>query len=478
MKKNIMSLGVAWTYEIMAAVAGLVVAAALTIPYYNSVAVDGFNSVSAEDWSLIAVMALPFLMASMAELFKIPFVQAFMTTKQKMWKLFFGSMVFVVSVITFETMYTGLSSGFSARNFIVEDVQTQIKEKEGKIESIITGMGKDTKEELISQYESHLSSLEKEKNEILVLINTETAPLKARLETLEDNKLIDQKGLDAKIINAQRSVDSAQDNLSNARTAFTTCKTESELFVTCLDTDVKRAEKTYNDAQSKLNSIPTVSTKFDSDISSVKQKIAKIEADNAKHPKIAAITAKISKLTTNHNETLNGLTTTGVKGVADKAELESDIAKLNTELDKAGRNNVAYRLSNAIDITLDMATLVLAASLAFIISVLGPALATGYFIANGQWVGWFNKDKPKKTKRKSKFRALARSIILKKRKPTIKEVEVEKEVIKEVKVEVEKEVIKEVIVEKTIVKHVPVYTNDPDLLELTKQYISTDTEVK
>ena len=444
----------AWSLEISVAIIGLIIAVANT-----SVITESLTNMSLADVSGIVVIASVLVISAIIELTKIPFMKAFMITKKKSWRLTFLAILACVSFITFETLSNGFISAFDARNQDLNVLLVDINEKQSTLEGLNTLGDSGAK----NPYPAQIESLNNQRLVLMGNLATETIKLNAKLDRLNDLKDEDKERL--KAIHESKRLSQQQ-----AQEALTACKVSPDCWNSApLQATLDKANRELAESESNAPS------KYDVEINQMISKIAAIEATLATHPEVVELDQQIKKANNDSNDFINKR----VLNTEIVEKLNTEIAVLEKQLDKDGRGNFTYSIAKFFDLQLDKATTWLSMLVAVVITIVGPAMAAHHYLP--VWVNFF-KSKPKakiKTKRKSKFRALARSIILKKRKPTIKEVEVE--VIKEVEVPVEKivEVVKEVevMVEKTIVKHVPVYTNNEDLLELTKEF-KMDEELK
>ena len=439
----------AWSLEISVAIIGLVIAVANT-----SIIMESIVELSVANLSNLVVIGSVLLVSALIELTKIPFMRAFMVTKRKSWRLGFFVILMTVSFITFETLSNGFISAFDARNRSLNVLIVDINEKEGILNSIGTGSSTE------NPFPAQIKSLKESKEDISDRLNSKAIPLRAELERLRGLKAEDKSALMI-VLESKRS------SQSQAQQALTTCKASSSCW------DSSSAQATLNKANKELSQAESdysAPSKFDSKINQTISEIANIESRLAKDPEIVDINGQIEDLKKQSLSFVNNI----VNGDKKVENLGIDISKLNKQLDMEGRSNFTYSISKFFEISLNDATTWLSVLVAFVITIVGPAMAASHYLP-----AWVNFFKPRK-ERKSRIRALARSIILKKRKAIVKEVEVEVvkevEIIKEVEVEVVKEV--EVVVEKTIVKHVPVYTNNEDLLELSNVFINQDTEEK
>ena len=95
----------AWAVEFLAAGIGLSLAWLFLFIQVDLLKQDG--SLSPNDWMLVFVAAIPFLMVAIIELTKIPMVFACYFSTSRLGKYLFGITLFFLSIITFETFTNG-----------------------------------------------------------------------------------------------------------------------------------------------------------------------------------------------------------------------------------------------------------------------------------------------------------------------------------------------------------------------------------
>ena len=278
----------------------------------------------------------------------------------------------------------------------------------------------------------------------------------------------------------------ANKNLSDAIT-LTNNKTDSQN-----DRRLKGAKKTKKEAQERVDNLNGCS--WYSDCSGYTQKV-----ENTERELIEAIAAvkQIQAIIINDSDGDGG----HIKGlrldvkeirksisilegkidgatISDKELEESSkrLIKVEQELDEERKKNIMYILGDHVQSFSTMAsgegntnekltdefvktvTMWFSMSLAAVAALMGPAIATAYFVLTAQ-----NEKKPF-------FRNWTAAILRKKRKPTEIEIERIEEVIVEVPVVEVKEIIVEVPIETVIVKHVPIYTDNEDLVQITNEF--------
>ena len=118
-------LKMAWAFEIVAALTGLTIA--LT-------SIDVFrDGLTTEDFITVLPIGLALSLVAFAELSKIPLVAVFMDARNWLWKMFYGAAVLLMVVITFETMLNGLVTGAQQRIGEVVEFDEKIFSQKDKI---------------------------------------------------------------------------------------------------------------------------------------------------------------------------------------------------------------------------------------------------------------------------------------------------------------------------------------------------------
>ena len=112
----------AWIVEIFAVSVGLLFAL-LTL-------YAGMDEVSSEtiDRAIMtsAIMgALPLIAIAIVELTKIPMAQGFYRTTSRLWRALFGFALFVLCIVTFETMFNGMVSNFSTQTMTIKKIENE-----------------------------------------------------------------------------------------------------------------------------------------------------------------------------------------------------------------------------------------------------------------------------------------------------------------------------------------------------------------
>lgn len=344
-----------------------------------------------------------------------------------------------------------------------------------------------------SQAETSISQLQKT---LKISIKEESSNAKQR--TIDQNKQID--ALRDEILRIEEKIASKEVSLGALGALFST-------DISKWEKDIVRKEKQIDSLISSGSMISTTSGKIDGRIESIRSKannkisennnkisqlkikVALAQGDNFKIKSIdeniqirleaytdslSIIEKKRSKMEKdfeNRDAVIEGL-------YADKNKLTESQGAIKSQIDKAASNSQVYRIAmswyeknRASDVTrieADNVAFFWFGSLALIVSTIGVSLAFGAYILKHPVKGYSAKTRTKGRIIKSlmlTLRRLRKRLRSPKVVTKIKEVEVVKEVVKEVPVD--KVVFKEVPIEvvKKQVLHVPIYTNDPDLIK-------------
>jgi|SaaInlV_200m_DNA_3_1039701.scaffolds.fasta_scaffold05908_3 hypothetical protein len=344
-----------------------------------------------------------------------------------------------------------------------------------------------------SQAETSISQLQKT---LKISIKEESSNAKQR--TIDQNKQID--ALRDEILRIEEKIASKEVSLGALGALFST-------DIPKWEKDIVRKEKQIDSLISSGSMISTTSGKIDGRIESIRSKannkisennnkisqlkikVALAQGDNFKIKSIdeniqirleaytdslSIIEKKRSKMEKdfeNRDAVIEGL-------YADKNKLTESQGAIKSQIDKAASNSQVYRIAmswyeknRASDVTrieADNVAFFWFGSLALIVSTIGVSLAFGAYILKHPVKGYSAKTRTKGRIIKSlmlTLRRLRKRLRNPKVVTKIKEVEVVKEVVKEVPVD--KVVFKEVPIEvvKKQVVHVPIYTNDPDLIK-------------
>ncbi len=489
----------AWGYEIAAALTGLAMATAFTMISYRTASEDGIDPVEMTD---LIRGSLPFVMVAFAELCKIPLVIATVMAKTRSIAILFGATTLIAAFITFETVYIGLEISQGQQTAHIIEFNSELNDLENKIaviddrisvasnknEAKVNDEITELKAKVRIDFEHRKSVVDNEITKInKKFVDKEKSvlePLISRRDQFEKDNIKSAKNKAEEIELAKDNISTAQNSLSkyekdlNQCRIFSSnsCKQRNRAGIADSKNKIKTHERNLNRL---MKSKPDDSQRITNILEEIgeKRNALQKEKENALKPSdkkrqdverwYKNELNKIGELASNKKENLTDNQNKISNSQNDKDTLLNDINSIKKVKAQAVNANFVYRLAgnwfdvNAGDVTDTQAAAISRiwlGSIAVIVAIMGPMIAGAYLMLNFQ-----PKEKPK-----SSIRALAKAIRSQKRTPKIieKMVEVEKLVEKEIFVEK----IVEVEVEKLVVKHVPIFTNDPSLIEVSKEW--------
>ena len=502
----------AWGFEAVAAITGIAMAAVFNAPAYIRYSADGLN---ATEITFLIGGSLPFLMIAFAELCKIPLVTATIMAKTYGVKLLFGCVTFFASFITFETVYNGLEQTQAQRSMHIFELNAELDNLQNRINTIDNRIliASEKDEELINSeidrlrdkayksFDMRNAVLNDEINKIekkyLSKYKNIIKPLEAQIEKIE----VSQEKKSNTKLNAISSIKSDLDSTRSALAGYEKNLQECGFFSgRCGEVNrdgINSSKERISDLEKSLIEIKSNKKNDNPKITNLLKSIAReqrviqkgkdkdLQVVESKRQladkKLQDELKKVNKIAENKKSKLNSNEDkiTVSQESKDNILVEIDDVKQKKAIDV--NTNLIYRLAGrwfgvtAGDVTERQASIIGTiwnASISIIVAVMGPIIASAYILLNHQI-----NDRPK-----SIFRALAKAIRSQKRKPKIVEkiVEVDKIIEKEIyvdkfiEVEVEKKIyvdkLIEVEIEKPIIKHVPIFTDDPSLIELSKEW--------
>ena len=483
----------AWLLEGILCLSGILIA--FTLSY---IGVTGESQILSFDTKLILLVGtLPLLGVALTELLKIPLVTGFLYVKSWLIKGIAGVALAAICILTFETMLTGQEQLFSLR---AEQIKSQKQDENRMIEQIqlinrqIDSIGgltpSEIKKEANAGVQAQLTVINEQiddlraREESLITSNNsaEVSELLRQVKQLEDSKktLVNNHRISLKDINEEKlSLNSDEQNeLENAN--FFKGRIAEKFTQRREDLEVRRN-----------NAIET----FNSDIESSNRAIEKINIKIAKlsEPSESLITSlnliasQIIDLQNDKNEIIKSnnqqVELSVIEAKNSKARINNlmiERVQINEELNHT-RDNLAissgdsfihrlaakfYGVENLADLTEEQVgnfALLFMCSVAGVVSLAGPFIT---FVA----VSIQLQDEEKKSNNllrsiRYTFIALTKRLRNPKIIKEILEIEVVKEVIKEIEVEkiIYQEVIKPEPVEIPIFIQVPVPTDPKDL---------------
>ena len=484
----------AWTLEVILCISGMLIA--FTLSY---IGVTGESQILTLDTKLILLVGtLPLIGVALTELLKIPLVTGFMYAKSWMIKGVAGVALTAICILTFETMLTGQEQLFSLR---AEQIKVQKQDENRMIEQIqlfdnqiasISGLTPaEIKKEANAGIQAQLTAINEQiddlrtREESLITSNNsaEVSELLRQVKQLEDTKktLIDNHRTNLKEINNEKlSLNSDEQNELENAGFFRKGGVGNKFVQRREDLETRRSNltETFN---SEIDSA-------DRSIGKLNRKIAKLsEPSESLKSSLELLASQIIDLQNEKNEIIKSnnkqVELNVLEAKNSKAKISSlmiEKVKLTEELNhtrdtlaiSAGESFIHrlaakfYGVENLADLTEEQVgnfALLFMCSVAGVVSLAGPFIT---FVAVSIQLQDEEK-KPNSVRRSMRYAFIA--LIKRLRNPKIvteiKEIEVEKEVIKEVIVEKIKyeEVIKPEPVEIPIFVQVPVPTDPKDL---------------
>ena len=492
----------AWTLEVILCISGMLIA--FTLSY---IGVTGESQILSFDTKLILLVGtLPLIGVALTELLKIPLVTGFMHTKSWMIKGVAGVALTAICILTFETMLTGQEQLFSQR---AEKIKIQKQNENRMIEQIqlfdkqiasVSGLTPaEIKKEANAGIQAQLTAINEQiddlrtREEYLITSNNsaEVSELLRQVKQLEDTKktLVGNHRTNLKEINNEKlSLNSDEQNELENAGPFRKGSIENKFIQRRGDLEIRRSTLT-DTFNSEIDSA-------DRSIGKLNRKIAKLsEPSESLKSSLKLLASQIIDLQNEKNEIIKSnnkqVELSVLEAKNSKAKISSLIiekVKLTEALNhtrdalavSAGESFIHrlaakfYGVENLADLSEEQVgnfALLFMCSVAGVVSLAGPFIT---FVA----VSIQLQDEQKKPNNVLKsMRYVCIALVKRLRNPKIvteiKEIEVVKEVIKEIEVEKIKyeEVIKPEPVEIPIFVQVPVPTDPKDLPkmeELTK----------
>lgn len=471
----------AWGYEILAAIIGVTMALVFNSQAYIDAQKDG--NIDAAEFTGLVAGTLPFLMVAAAELCKIPLVTAVMRARNFLWKILFTIVVSLASLITFETVSVGLESANAIRgkpltelNQSIEAKQRNIKILQNNTKEVVRTNAEKMREQVNNTHDKRIiginDEIKKINNKYDELLRAKVQPLKNRVNTIKEQQSNKRQARTNQIVNAENAINSANKRIIDANIALGNC-----MICTKEEENIKSAETALESANTKLFKAENISIEGDNEIQDMQQKITDyeneiaiekdkklIESNNSLTSANDLLKRALSDIDKSHKNEIKKISTEQVKIRA----IQSEINDIRSKKALVVNDNLVYRLAgkfygkDAGDVEESDAAFVgnlFAITIGLLVAIIGPFIVIAYLVLTNQ----HENSRPIFRNLASAIHMLARAILTKKRKPTIRIEKVEK--------------IKEVPVEKIVIKHVPIYTDDKSLVQLTNEYSENNTNV-
>ena len=490
----------AWTLEIILCLTGILIAFSLN---YIGVSDDSSESLPLSTWLILTMGSLPLFAVAISELFKIPMVTGFLYADSLKVKILAFCGLALICLLTFETMLTGQEQVFEFQGRqikahqrtenIISDKINLIDEQIIAVASLspedIRKKGNEGIQDQLSAINEQIDDLRKREEALANTMNpAEVSELKRQITSLESSKLTieanNREGL--KSLNEELKQLNVDEQTELANTSFfkgkikdqyedrrEEIKVEKITLNTIYKKDIDKVNRKITTLNNKVTKLSQPNEQLLDQLTLLASQISKAQQEKSSMIKSVNDQVDISVIAAQNSQTrINELN-------IEKVELGEELVQIRESLATSSGNSFIYRLAglyhgvdNLADLTEEQAgnfALIFMISVAAVISVLGPMVT---FVAYSIYI---ETEAPKKPKLVPAMRAAIIDLRKKLRNPKIitqiEEVEVEKEIIKEVFLEkiVEKEILVEVPVEKiiyeTVVKpepfQVPIYVQVP-----------------
>lgn len=483
----------AWIIEIIVACVGLSIA----VLFFTA----GSDNGSGPGTTDSIVVALAFGVVAIMELTKIPMATAFYYGAKIRWKLLFLLALLAVNFSTFETIIQGFELSYNQRIEPVNKIKYELKNIDRQIDKLKKEKLQDD-DSLKKAEENRNRALESDTN-LKDIIEKEKNSIMASNQSYQSADE-DIKSKKNEINNLQSQIQQYSTN-PNCRGAFggDKCKNEKAALqnqIKNLNNEVSNLEKIKNDELRKSKSdVSKIDEKYKNQLEQSKRNLDTLQnivanLSNSKDKRsVEAIDKDIRELQNKKVETEEKLNQIAEKtqiyriALKIKTATKSDDIKDTDKSDGSNESKVNQNRLTAADLTqedVDKAFWLWFGGLALVISIIGTLLAfAGLHLQDERMHELRNRPREAIG---NYFTSLRRNLVLKnklmwtsiktKLKPIIKEVPVGEKIVEKI-VEVEKPVIEEKIViqkvevPKEIIKkeivHVPLWTNDPELINTT-----------
>jgi hypothetical protein len=483
----------AWTLEVILCITGVLIAFTLS---YIGVSAGG-GELTFDQKLILIIGMLPLIGVALAELFKIPMMTGIMYAKSKVAKCIGMFALGAICFLTFETMLTGQEQIMALRSEQIKVqkqrqhyLEEQIALHSAQIIDIDNLKPSDIKKEANEGIQAQLESL----NEQIDDLRDREQTLKSSNNSAEVNELLRQ--IESINLSKVSLVDNHRINLASLNKEKLTLSENEQAELSNATFFKGKIKKDYVERRENLDGEKTALVQnYEESLNNFEKKIASLDKQVAKLSKpsellqqnLVLIGSQIIDLQNQKNEIiantnkqieLNVENAKNSKARIDelnliKAQLSQELNQVRDNLSASTGESFIHRLSalyygvdNLADLTEEQVgnfALIFMMSVASVVSLAGPLLT---YLAYSLVI---QEDAPKKRSLKNTLRLGIVSMIKRIRSPKIvtkiKEVEVEKEVIKEVPIEKIRyeEVIKPEVVEVPIFVQVPVPTDPKDL---------------
>lgn len=176
----------AWIIEVFAIIIGLAIALMTMTSSFTEMQQYAEGGLGFGEYTNIFIAAIPFIMVSVVEATKIPFVEAYYKTTKLKWKIIFGVSLLFIAIITFESAINGFERNFNSLMYGVDKTKKELvnvneqipplKEQREKLSSW-------TSEDIEKNYSNRNAQLSKLRQDQSLLIQDRIEDLRATTRT-------------------------------------------------------------------------------------------------------------------------------------------------------------------------------------------------------------------------------------------------------------------------------------------------------
>ena len=178
----------AWFVEFCAVGTGLAITIMVAMTTFESNS-QFANAGSAANYVNVVIAALPFFLASVIELAKIPAAQAMYLTRNIKWKILFAITLLFLAVVTFETAINGFERNFTNISFQVTQLKDQREKVVGTRDELVRQIEEDSKitlEEVLDENRQRKQALDAKRDADIESLKNKYARLDTRQANIDD----------------------------------------------------------------------------------------------------------------------------------------------------------------------------------------------------------------------------------------------------------------------------------------------------
>ena len=243
----------AWVVEAWAVFIGLGIAVMQYISSFDQMYNKKEGVLGFGDYTNAVIAAVPFVMVSVIELTKIPFVDAFYNTTSRLWKAIFLFSLIFIAFITFESAANGFERNFNALNYSIDDLKRALVAVEEKIPPLekrrkrAAGL---TAEKIEADYNERYQALSSERASQSITIEDRKSGLRASIQSEYSSSLLGQ--IETLRNEVQTLRDQRQRDLDSL---FSRSQVEVESATSRRDAEIRQLAQDYEREQARLESL-------------------------------------------------------------------------------------------------------------------------------------------------------------------------------------------------------------------------------